>query len=520
MRALLVAYLTVLVACTSAGTEGPPGPAGATGLQGPQGPKGDPGPEGPAGPAGVTGAAGPQGPAGAMGATGAQGPVGPQGIQGPAGQVLVVDGGVVVGPPGSSVVVTPVSAGGMPCPTGGIRVTQVSDGGVSHVCNGQVGPPGPAGAPGPQGASVTATALPVMSPQCPTGGVLLGLPDGGSTAICNGGQGPVGPTGPIGATGAIGPAGPAGPPGPAGAAGPAGPQGAMGAPGAAGPAGPTGAAGATGATGATGAAGPQGPMGPAGPMGPPGAVLYLDGGVVIAQALPGRPVLVGFTAFTTTGNIGGRSMANLRCDAEFPGSHLCTQNEFRASRSPLTAPSPGAFLDLNEDAASLDPNYGAPCSNFTSTATGGTTPIASPLGHTFSNFSSVPNCASTMSLACCRSPARARLRGFTAFTTTGNIGGRSAANARCSLEYPGSHLCTQNEFRAARSPLTAPSPGAFLDLNEDAASLDPNYGAPCSNFTSTATGGTTPIASPLGHTFSNFSSAPNCASTMSLACCD
>src|SRR4051812_36087633 len=95
------------------------------------------GPEGPAGPAGAQGPKGDMGTAGVAGATGPQGPAGPQGVQGPAGMVLVLDGGTIVGPPGYSVLVTPIAAGGMPCPTGGVRITQLSDGGISNICNGE-----------------------------------------------------------------------------------------------------------------------------------------------------------------------------------------------------------------------------------------------------------------------------------------------------------------------------------------------------------------------------------------------
>ena len=108
---------------------------GCPAAEGPQGPVGPQGAAGPAGPQGAAGPTGPQGSPGAMGAPGSIGPEGPQGIQGPAGMVLVLDGGVVTGPPGSSVVVTAIAPGAT-CAQGGIRVTQVSDGGVSSVCNG------------------------------------------------------------------------------------------------------------------------------------------------------------------------------------------------------------------------------------------------------------------------------------------------------------------------------------------------------------------------------------------------
>ena len=114
---------------------------------------GAPGAQGTAGTPGADGLAGPKGDPGTPGAIG---PAGPQGLQGPGGTVLVLDGGVVVGPPGSSVAVTPITAGGAICPYGGVRVTQLSDGGITNVCNGA-------------SPVITTTPLPVMSPQCATG---------------------------------------------------------------------------------------------------------------------------------------------------------------------------------------------------------------------------------------------------------------------------------------------------------------------------------------------------------------
>ncbi len=163
MRFPLLALCCALSACpTSSGPQGPEGPAGA------------------AGPTGATGATGPAGP---------QGPKGDQGDKGDPGQVVVVDGGVVTGPPGLPGVSVQVTAAGSACDAGGIRVT-APDGGVSYVCNGLTGAQG---LPGPQGAT---------GAQGPQG--IAGAP---------------GPQGAQGATGATGPQGPQGPPGPSGGSG-------------------------------------------------------------------------------------------------------------------------------------------------------------------------------------------------------------------------------------------------------------------------------------------------------------
>lgn len=156
--------LTTLACSSTSGPEGPPGPTGPAGATGPQGPAGPQGPQGPAGPNGMAGAEGPQGPAG---------PQGMPGPVGPSGAVLVVDGGVVTGPQGPGVLVSSLAVGSAACATGGALVTQLSDGGTVAVCNGAVGPSGPAGAAGPAG--------------------------------------PAGSAGPAGPAGATGPAGPPGP---------------------------------------------------------------------------------------------------------------------------------------------------------------------------------------------------------------------------------------------------------------------------------------------------------------------
>ena len=164
-----------------AGPAGPAGAPGANGINGMNGADGAQGPQGVPGPMGAAGATGAAGPAGAPGATGAPGAQGPQGVQGPPGTVLVVDGGVVIGPPGASVVVTPIAMGGAGCATGGVRITQQSDGGSTVVCNGAPGAQGAMGLTGPQG---------VAGPQGLRG-------DAGP-------QGPQGPAGPAGGTVIVG----------------------------------------------------------------------------------------------------------------------------------------------------------------------------------------------------------------------------------------------------------------------------------------------------------------------------
>ena len=447
-RLLAFASLVLITACPSgSGTQGPQGdqgPAGATGPAGPAGMKGDKGDPGQNGAPGVEGAAGMNGTPGAQG---------PQGLQGPAGMVLVLDGGIVTGPAGSSVVVTVISSGGTLCPTGGVRVTQLSDGGISNVCNGDVGPQGP------RGVSLTATTLPALSPQCPTGGVLVGLTDGGTLPVCNGAQGAIGATGPAGSPGTVGAQGV---PGPAGSPGPTGAPGATGAQGVPGPTGPPGATGGPGSIGATGPAGAAGPAGIAGPMGssgPPGQVLFLDGGVLVISG--GTPEFAGFTTATYTGALGGYPGANAKCSAEFPGSYLCTTAEFEDANGAVSPGAAGAWSDGNrftsgQREASSCSNNGAWNWGLTGSSGRSMNAIGAPT-------SSV--CNEVKPLACCRRAGRFVFRGFTTATFTGALGGYLGANAKCSAEFAGSYLCTTAEFEDANGAVSPGAAGAWSDGN-------------------------------------------------------
>ncbi len=472
---------------------------------------------------------------GAMGATGEQGPAGPQGIQGPAGQVLVLDGGVVVGPPGYSVVVTPVAAGGQPCPTGGVRLTQLSDGGISHICNGDVGavgpqgpvgeqgatgatgaagPQGPAGpqgatgsagpqgpqgqtgAQGPAGAtgsvgpqgptgpqglpggSVSAVVLPSMSPACLTGGVQLTFADGGTLAVCNGATGPTGATGATGLTGPQGPAGPAGPTGGVGA---------------------TGAQGPAGATGATGSQGPAGPAGPSGAAGPVGPALYLDGGV----ATPPAPRFIGFTSATYDANLGGVFGANAKCRAQYPGSQFCTSTDYRAAEldSSTVPPGTGAWVDSSRDSAGQ--RQSGSCSSWTSATSSSTGTTMNATG-SWSEY-----CSTTRSIACCAVPTTSQFVGVTAATYDANLGGIPGANSKCRAEYPGTFFCSLTDIRAAE--LSAFPMSAWADSSRDAQGR--RQSGSCSSWTNATSSSTGTTMQPSG------SWSEYCNSARPVSCC-
>ncbi len=443
---------------------------GAPGAQGPQGLKGDPG------------ADGAMGAAGAMGAGGAQGPQGVQGLQGPAGTVLVLDGGVVTGPAGSSVLVSVIAAGGATCPSGGVRVTQLSDGGLTNVCNGVTGPQGLTGP------ALTASALPSMSAVCPTGGVLLGLPDGGSLPVCNGAQGVAGPTGLPGV---------------------AGPQGAMGSVGPAGPAGTQGLTGPTGLTGAAGSQGPTGNTGPAGAVGPQGQVLYLDGGVVLSPG--GGPEFAGFTSMTYSGLLGGYPGAHAKCSAEFPGAFLCTVSDYDDANSPVAPGGTGAWIDYNRTTSGQRDH--SSCANNAAWnwgTTGTTGRSLNAIGYPTTAY-----CNELKPLACCRQVSRIVFRGYTAATYNGLLGGYPGANAKCSAEFPGSFLCTTAEYDLGNSPVAPGAAGAWSDYNRTTTGQRDH--SSCANngaWNWGITGTTGRSMNALG-----YPTTANCSDVKPLACC-
>lgn len=192
--------------------------------------------------------------------------------------------------------------------------------GWENLCEGIVGPQGPAG---PQGA-----------------------------------PGVAGPQGPQGNPGVAGPAGPQGPQGDPGVAGPSGPQGPQGDPGVAGPAGPQGPAGATGPAGPTGATGPAGATGPVGPQGPagPSPVKWIVTGttdISINSATWANFLTLTFTPTTSTVYLvfsaGGHSQ---------PGSANHTYVDFRALVN--GTPNRGTTsLSSNNNGSSVTTSYNA-----------------------------------------------------------------------------------------------------------------------------------------------------------------
>ena len=305
--------------------------------------------------------------------------------------------------------------------------------------------------------------------------------------------------------------------------------------------GPMGLPGPMGAPGAAGAPGATGPAGPAGPSGPPG----LNAGTTAS-------LQVAFAGYTSArdGNLGGRTGANAICAAAFPGSHFCTNWEI--DQTGVTPTATSAWIDLgnsNRSTRYFRLNYSindsSTCGGWTSNsasakADGVNTnrgPIVTSLGDQTSSFVATNDggCENARPLACCTGGTGIRFRGVTA-ATTGNLGGRTGANAMCASTYAGSHFCTNWELdQAAAHPI--PASGVWMDLG----SSDPssryfrlnysvNDSSTCGGWTDAspsakADGVNTnrgPVLTTLGDETSSFVATNDggCQNARPIACCD
>lgn len=457
-RLVLVVAVVALFGCQPVqgerGEKGDRGPQGERGLPGDAGEKGDVGAQGVMGDAGERGPIGPQGVQGPVGPQGEQGRVGPQGPQGMSGQngdpgsvvvLVAADGGSLTVDGGVVIVAGPQGPRGDP---GSVLLLVVADGGSASFDGGIAviaGPVGPQGVQGAAGVSVVGSSI-GASTECPFGGVRY---DGasGSSYVCNGAPGQVllihvadgGAAefdgGLLVVTGPLGP---------------------------------------TGSQGAVGATGESGPVGAAGPAGRDGDQF----GEAAAR-------FAGFTTATTNGAAGGRRAMHARCVQEYPGSHMCHAAEFALSNSTVDVPAGGAWMDPSAQLAGRlevsSPSFTSPDSART-----GDAPTAPPPGNSVScagwlssdsiGYSSIgtvatptgaatATCDTTHVVACCSTPYREQFAGFTTATTSGAIGGRSAAHRVCHAEFPGSHFCHQAEFSRATSSVSPPSVGAWIDYS-------------------------------------------------------
>jgi hypothetical protein len=111
------------------------------------------------------------------------------------------------------------------------------------------------------------------------------------------------------------------------------------------------------------------------------------------------------TAFATDGAPSGpagqlgRLSLNARCNAEFPGAHICTDYEWAESTPTSAVPAPGAWLEYsNTDSSRSSTNGG--CNGWTSNTNVYSRIVALPSGAATSN-PATPNCTSVLPIACC-----------------------------------------------------------------------------------------------------------------------
>lgn len=312
-------------------------------------------------------------------------------------------------------------------------------------------------------------------------------------------QGSKGDTGPQGAKGDTGPTGVAGSQGPQGTTGERGAQGDLGASGppgrvvvisavdggelvvdgglviAAGPVGPQGPVGPTGSTGASGPSGPPGATGPAGGAGPAGR----DGDQFGETAAS----FAGFTSTAFSGSIGGREAANLTCATDFAGSHLCHLAEFHLANPAVDVPDGGVWVDPSATATPLTRVVYAQSMNIISPDS--SRALAPACAHwtdgsvtsgvaVFPSGPALSLCNQPRPLACCNTPFRERVVGFTNATTTGGQRGTTSMHLLCAAELPGSHFCRASEYVRATPTTPPPLGGAWLDT--DGLLVENNFG--------------------------------------------
>lgn len=210
-------------------------------------------------------------------------------------------------------------------------------------------------------------------------------------------------------------------------------------------------------------------------MGPPGAVLYLDGGVVLTN--PNVITFAGYTVAQYSGDLGGIAGANAKCRVEFPGATFCTASDVHQSEPDTGAPASGAWVDYDRDA--LGNRATSPCNNGNGqwsygTGTSDTSTYLTTTGATNSSY-----CNVTRPISCCYRTPRRIFRGFTAASFTGDLGGFVGANAKCRAEFPGSYFCASADYALAETTAVPGAAGAWIDYDRDAAGQRAT--SPCNN---------------------------------------
>jgi hypothetical protein len=251
-----------------------------------------------------------------------------------------------------------------------------------------------------------------------------------------------------------------------------------------------------------------------GPQGAPGAVLYLDGGVVIASD---AIAFAGFTTVTSNGNLGGSPGANRMCQNQFPGSYFCTLADYGLANTSVVPPTAaGAWVDFSR--ATTGQRDRTSCE----TSSGAWTTATSGQGGAFltatGGYYTTNTCDNIKPLACCRGgPRPVIFRGFTTATFTGSVGGQAGATQQCQSQYPGSFFCTAADFDMSNTGAAPGGSGAWVDYpraangERDRTSCETSSGA----WTTANSGQSGADLTPVG----GYYAVANCQTALPLACC-
>jgi hypothetical protein len=177
-----------------------------------------------------------------------------------------------------------------------------------------------------------------------------------------------------------------------------------------------------------------------------------------------------------TGNLGGWTGANQKCDAEFPGSFFCTYTDVLQAETTLAPGAAGAWVDIYRNSTPTlvkGQSFSETCSvsgvgswstNVASTSSTG--------GLTLNDTGNVTrsSCAGLRPIACCRARRTVVLRGFTATGYSGNLGGWTGANQKCAAEFPGSFFCSYTDVLQAETTLAPGGAGAWVDIYRNSTS--------------------------------------------------
>jgi hypothetical protein len=213
------------------------------------------------------------------------------------------------------------------------------------------------------------------------------------------------------------------------------------------------------------------------------------------------------------------------------GGHLCHVAEYIAATSGQSPPASGAWLDESSTTGSTTSYHGSltagrsaggyNCQSWSRSNVGSFGLVLLSSGA----LDSGGDCATARPLACCNTPLKVRMLGFTAATTSGNSGGRHKMHAMCATAFAGSHMCHVAEYLRASAAAPVPATGAWLDESTINGSSTVYVGHTeagrtaggynCRSWTSGSVGTSGTMITPTG----GFDTGGDCAVSRQVACC-